>query len=84
MLARNLNRMAKVFPQEYAFFPPTWVLPAEYTQSFPPTTSLIISHPPSLILQSTDRRLYMHNVFDWSVHVYVLHKLIVMDGNVRL
>ena len=30
MLARNLNRMAKCFPEHYNFFPKTWVLPAEY------------------------------------------------------
>ncbi|OON17051.1 hypothetical protein X801_07119 [Opisthorchis viverrini] len=28
-LARNLNRMAKIFPKEYAIFPKTWSLPAE-------------------------------------------------------
>lgn len=29
-LGRNLMRMRKVFPQYYNFFPPTWVLPAEF------------------------------------------------------
>ena len=29
-LARNLNRMAKRFPEDYKFFPQTWLLPAEY------------------------------------------------------
>lgn len=29
-LARNLNRMLKRFPEEYKFFPKTWLLPAEY------------------------------------------------------
>jgi len=28
-LARNLNRMAKVVPKEYKFYPKTWVLPAD-------------------------------------------------------
>ena len=28
-LARNLTKMTKLFPQEYNFFPPTWLLPAE-------------------------------------------------------
>lgn len=28
-LARNLMRMYKVFPEEYNFFPKTWVLPNE-------------------------------------------------------
>ncbi len=28
-LSRNLMRMAKVFPNEYNFFPKTWVLPQE-------------------------------------------------------
>jgi tubulin polyglutamylase TTLL6/13 len=29
-LARNLMRMQKMFPEEYKFFPPTWLLPAEF------------------------------------------------------
>jgi tubulin polyglutamylase TTLL6/13 len=28
-LARNLMRMAKCFPDEYDFFPKTWILPAD-------------------------------------------------------
>ncbi|CAL1538825.1 unnamed protein product [Lymnaea stagnalis] len=30
MLARNLNRMQKLFPKEYSVFPKTWCLPADY------------------------------------------------------
>lgn len=29
-LARNLNRMAKVHPNGYSFFPQTWMLPSEF------------------------------------------------------
>ena len=29
-LARNLNRMRKELPQEYSFYPQTWLLPSEY------------------------------------------------------
>lgn len=29
LLARNLNRMLKLFPKEYCIFPRTWCLPAE-------------------------------------------------------
>lgn len=29
-LARHLSRMQKILPQEYKFFPQTWLLPAEY------------------------------------------------------
>lgn len=28
-LARNLMRMARVFPDEYNFYPRTWILPNE-------------------------------------------------------
>ena len=28
-LARNLNRLYKLFPKEFSFFPRTWVLPAD-------------------------------------------------------
>ncbi|RMC08991.1 hypothetical protein DUI87_13996 [Hirundo rustica rustica] len=30
LLARNLNRMLRLFPEEYSFFPRTWCLPADY------------------------------------------------------
>ncbi|XP_029430420.1 tubulin polyglutamylase TTLL6 isoform X7 [Rhinatrema bivittatum] len=30
LLARNLNRLLKLFPKEYNIFPPTWCLPADY------------------------------------------------------
>eukprot|EP00076_Gallus_gallus_P025205 XP_015147678.1 tubulin polyglutamylase TTLL6 isoform X6 [Gallus gallus] len=30
LLARNLNRMLKLFPKEYNIFPRTWSLPADY------------------------------------------------------
>ncbi|XP_043911267.1 tubulin polyglutamylase TTLL6 [Protopterus annectens] len=30
LLARNMNRMAKLFPKEYNIFPKTWCLPADY------------------------------------------------------
>ena len=29
-LGRNLMRMGKLFPKEYKFFPPTWLLPSEW------------------------------------------------------
>lgn len=29
LLARNLNRMLRIFPKEYNFFPKTWCFPAE-------------------------------------------------------
>mgnify|MGYP002631967331 CR=1 FL=1 len=29
-LARNLNKMFKRFPEEYKFYPQTWLLPAEF------------------------------------------------------
>ncbi|XP_055718273.1 tubulin polyglutamylase TTLL7 isoform X1 [Salvelinus fontinalis] len=31
-LARNMSKMIKSQPQEYAFIPKTWIFPAEYTQ----------------------------------------------------
>ena len=30
-LARNLTKLKKVFPEEYEFYPQTWVLPAEFS-----------------------------------------------------
>lgn len=30
LLARNMNRMMKMFPKEYNIFPKTWCLPADY------------------------------------------------------
>ena len=29
LLARNMNRLLKLYPKEYQVFPKTWVLPAE-------------------------------------------------------
>uniref|UniRef100_A0A4W4FII2 Tubulin tyrosine ligase-like family, member 6 n=1 Tax=Electrophorus electricus TaxID=8005 RepID=A0A4W4FII2_ELEEL len=31
LLARNMNRMLKLFPKDYHIFPPTWCLPADYS-----------------------------------------------------
>ncbi|XP_062859168.1 tubulin polyglutamylase ttll6 [Trichomycterus rosablanca] len=31
LLARNLNRMLKLFPKDYSVFPRTWCLPADYS-----------------------------------------------------
>jgi len=31
-LTRQLNRMKKLFPQEYSFYPKTWILPDEYPE----------------------------------------------------
>lgn len=33
LLARNLNRMLKIFPEEYDFFPKTWSFPANYADA---------------------------------------------------
>ena len=30
-LAKNLNRLRKVFPKDFNFFPKTWLIPAEYS-----------------------------------------------------
>ncbi len=30
-LARNLGKMSKQFPEEYKFFPQTYLLPSEYS-----------------------------------------------------
>ena len=30
-LASNLTKMKRIFPEEYDFFPPSWVLPADYS-----------------------------------------------------
>jgi tubulin polyglutamylase TTLL6/13 len=30
-LAKNLNRIRKIYPKEYNFFPRTWLIPAEYS-----------------------------------------------------
>ncbi|KAK3730002.1 hypothetical protein QZH41_000962 [Actinostola sp. cb2023] len=31
-LTKQLNRMKKLFPEEYSFYPKTWMLPSEYTE----------------------------------------------------
>jgi hypothetical protein len=31
-LTRNMSRMVKMFPKEYAFYPKAWCLPAEYVR----------------------------------------------------
>ncbi|XP_019874887.1 tubulin polyglutamylase TTLL6-like [Aethina tumida] len=33
LLARNLNRMSKLFPKDYKFFPKTWCLPFDYSDA---------------------------------------------------
>ena len=42
-MGQNLNRVAKVFPKEYSFYPRTWSLPSEladFKNQFDPTTGL--------------------------------------------
>lgn len=43
-LARNMNRMLKLFPKDYNIFPRTWCLPAEsvctFHSVFPPPKSI--------------------------------------------
>ncbi|XP_069360430.1 LOW QUALITY PROTEIN: tubulin polyglutamylase TTLL13-like [Maniola hyperantus] len=34
LLARNLNRMQKIYPKEYNFFPKTWCFPADFSEAF--------------------------------------------------
>ncbi|RZF49121.1 hypothetical protein LSTR_LSTR008407 [Laodelphax striatellus] len=47
LLARNLNRMLKLFPKDYNFFPKTWCLPADlgeviaYSKSHPNKTFIL-------------------------------------------
>ena len=43
-LAKNLNKMKKLFPHDFNFYPKTWVYPAEY---------------PSLKLQTTPKTVYI-------------------------
>lgn len=31
-LAKNLNRLRKIYPKEFSFFPKTWLIPAEYSE----------------------------------------------------
>ncbi|CAK9819833.1 Tubulin polyglutamylase ttll6 [Anthophora plagiata] len=33
LLARNLNRMLKLFPRDYSFFPKTWCFPADHGEA---------------------------------------------------
>ncbi|KAI5651622.1 tubulin-tyrosine ligase family domain-containing protein [Phthorimaea operculella] len=33
LLARNLNRMQKIYPKEYNFFPKTWCFPADFGEA---------------------------------------------------
>jgi hypothetical protein len=33
-LTRNMSRMVKMFPKDYAFYPKAWCLPAEYEHLF--------------------------------------------------
>jgi hypothetical protein len=41
LLARNLNRMLKIFPDDYNIFPKTWCFPAEYVLILSNLTFLI-------------------------------------------
>lgn len=53
-LARNLNRMLKLFPKDYNIFPRTWCLPAESVHltavSFPPSFDRLNVLTPYLIV----------------------------------
>lgn len=43
LLARNMNRMLKLFPKDYNIFPKTWCLPAESVCSFHSDFALLFS-----------------------------------------
>lgn len=47
---RQLNRMKKLFPQEYAFYPKTWILPNEY----PELIACVSKHPNSVYIVKPD------------------------------
>jgi tubulin polyglutamylase TTLL6/13 len=31
-LGRNLKKLFKIFPEEYSFFPKTWIIPNEFNE----------------------------------------------------
>lgn len=43
LLARNMNRMLKLFPKDYNIFPRTWCLPAESVCTFLPDFRLLFN-----------------------------------------
>ncbi|XP_017082830.1 tubulin polyglutamylase TTLL13 [Drosophila eugracilis] len=47
LLSRNLNRMLKLFPQDYKIFPKTWMLPADYGDAM----SYALNHKRTFILK---------------------------------
>ena len=59
LLARNLNRMRRAFPADYAYFPRTWVLPAECEDIAASTSRVTACSFGDFMEQSKPGRVYI-------------------------
>ena len=85
-MGQNLNRMLKIFPREYDFYPRTWILPGDYQFSvFHVITALRWRYLDRLRKQNTLKTTdltpsymnhFMHDIYDLRLSLIVISLLI--------
>jgi hypothetical protein len=80
-LTRNMSRMVKMFPKDYAFYPKAWCLPAEYEFNLIVDSFLllifilVIAISRNIIPKENIKRIYQNRMSVVKVEEYLSPKI---------